>query len=101
MLGFALCALTGALFVGGIGANIIGDNAYDIILRDGWLELKLLFIALAGVNLGLYYLTGMSRAVDAVDADGNAPALAKVFAATSLCLWIGIIVFGRLIPQGL
>ena len=101
VLGFALCAATGALFVGGIGANIMDDNAYDIILRDGWLQLKLLFIALAGVNLGLYYVTGMSRAVEAVDADGNAPPLAKVFAGASLCLWIGIIVFGRLIPQGL
>ena len=63
--------------------------------------MKLLFIALAGVNLGLYSLTGMSRAVKAVDADGDAPPLAKIFAGASLCLWIGVIVFGRLIPQGL
>ena len=101
VLGFALCASTGALFVGGMGANLIGDNAYDVILRDSWLQWKLLFIALAGLNLGAYYLTGMSRAVDAVDANGGAPALAQFFAGTSLCLWIGVIVFGRLIPQGL
>jgi F0F1-type ATP synthase membrane subunit c/vacuolar-type H+-ATPase subunit K len=101
VLGFALCAATGALFVGGIGANLIGDNAYDVIVRDPWLQLKLLFIALAGVNVAAYYVTGMSRAVDALDAAGDAPALAKVFAGASLCLWIGVIVFGRLIPQGL
>jgi hypothetical protein len=101
VLGFALCAVTGALFVGGIGANLIGDNAYDVILMDSWLQWKLAFIALAGVNLAAYHLTGMSRAVDALDATGNAPVLAKVFAGASLCLWIGVIVFGRLIPQGL
>jgi hypothetical protein len=101
VFGFALCAATGALFVGGIGANLIGDNAYDVIVRDGWLQWKLGFIALAGVNLAGYYLTGMSRAVDAVEADGDAPILAKLFAGASLCLWIGVIVFGRLIPQGL
>jgi len=56
---------------------------------------------LAGVNLAAYHLTGMSRAVDALDATGHAPVLAKVFAGASLCLWIGVIVFGRLIPQGL
>jgi F0F1-type ATP synthase membrane subunit c/vacuolar-type H+-ATPase subunit K len=101
VFGFALCAATGALFVGGIGANLIGDNAYDVIARDEWLQWKLVFIALAGVNLAGYYLTGMSRAVDAVEADGDAPIAAKLFAGASLCLWIGVIVFGRLIPQGL
>ena len=39
--------------------------------------------------------------VQLVDATGDAPVLAKVFAGASLCLWIGVIVFGRLIPQGL
>ena len=101
VLGFALCAATGALFVGGMGANLIGDNAYDVILRDSWLQWKLLFIALAGVNLAAYHLTGMARAVEALDANGNAPLLAKVFAGASLGLWIGVVVFGRLIPEGL
>jgi F0F1-type ATP synthase membrane subunit c/vacuolar-type H+-ATPase subunit K len=101
VLGFGLCAGTGALFVGGIGANLIGDNAYDVIARDGWLQWKLVFIALAGINLAAYYVTGMSRAVDALDATGDAPVLAKLFAGASLCLWIGVIVFGRLIPEGL
>lgn len=101
VVGFGLCVATGALFVGGMGANLVGDNAYDVILRDTWLQWKLLFIALAGVNLAGFYLTGMSRAVDAVEAGGDAPTLAKFFAGTSLCLWIGVIVLGRLIPQGL
>src|SRR6266508_2923934 len=51
VFGFVLCLVTGGLFVGGIGANLVGDNAYDVIMRDPWLQLKLLFIFLAGLNL--------------------------------------------------
>jgi len=101
VLGFLLCLVTGALFVLGIGANLYNDNAYDVIARDEFLQLKLLFIALAGLNLLAFYVTGMSRRVDGLEQGDDAPALAKVIAATSLFLWIGVIVFGRLIPEGL
>lgn len=101
VFGFALCAGSGTLFVLGMGANIIGGFAYDVIATNPYLQWKLILIALAGINLAAYYATGMSRAVDALDADGNAPLLAKIFAGASIGLWIGVIVLGRLIPQGL
>ena len=89
------------LFVRGIGANLYDDNAYDVIARDEYLQLKLLFIVLAGLNLVAFYLTGMARRVDTLGQGDDAPLLAKVIAASSLFLWIGVIVFGRLIPEGL
>jgi hypothetical protein len=101
VFGFALCLITGGLFVLGIGANLYDDNAYDVIARDEFLQLKLLFIALAGLNLLAFYLTGMARRVDSLSAGDDAPLLAKVIAATSLLLWIGVVVFGRLIPEAL
>jgi len=101
VFGFLLCLVTGALFVLGIGANLYNDNAYDVIARDEYLQVKLVFIALAGLNLLAFYLTGMSRTVDRLATGDDAPLLAKVIAATSLFLWIGVIVFGRLIPEGL
>ncbi len=101
VFGFGLCAATGALFVGGMGANMIGENPWDVILRNPWLQAKLILIALAGINLAAYHVTGMSRAVESLDADGSAPLMAKLFAGASLSLWIGVIVLGRLIPQGL
>jgi hypothetical protein len=101
VFGFVLCLITGLLFVLGIGANLYNDNAYDVIVRDQYLQLKLLFILLAGLNLLAFYLTGMARAVDGLGKGDDAPRLAKVIAATSLFLWIGVIVFGRLIPEGL
>jgi hypothetical protein len=62
--------------------------------------LKLLFVVLAGVNLLLFYTSGMNAAVDRVGAGEDAPALAKVFAGASLFLWIAVMYFARLIPSG-
>ena len=101
VFGFVLCLVTGAMFVGGIGANLAGENAYDVIMRNGYLQMKLLFIFLAGLNLLAFYLTGAARTVDALGPRDEAPLLAKIIAGTSLLLWVGVIVFGRLIPEGL
>lgn len=100
VLGFILCVVTGTMFVTGIYANTTMDP-YDVLLRDRWLQLKLLFIALAGLNLLAFYITGVSRRVDALGAGDDAPLAAKVIAGTSLFLWLGVVYFGRLIPWGL
>ena len=68
---------------------------------DIYLQLKFLFILLAGINLSAFYLTGAARAVDTLGPQDDAPFRAKVIAGTSLFLWLGVIVFGRLIPLGL
>ncbi len=101
VFGFVLCLVTGSLFVGGLGANLYGDNAYDVIMRDVWLQLKLIFMALAGLNLLAFYLTGTARIVDALGPRDDAPPLAKIIAGVSLFCWTAVIVFGRLIPDGL
>ncbi|MBI2829199.1 MAG: hypothetical protein HYX77_08025 [Acidobacteria bacterium] len=101
VFGFVLAAITGLVFVEGVGANLFGDNAYDVLMRDVYLQLKLIFIGLAGINLLAFYLTGTSRAVDALGPGDDAPGLAKAIAGTSLFLWIGVVIFGRLIPRGL
>jgi len=101
VLGFGLCLATGLVFVEGVGANLFGDNAYDVIARNEYLQLKLIFIFLAGINVLAYHLTGTARAVEALGPGDDAPLLAKVIAGTSLFLWVGVVVFGRLIPPGL
>lgn len=100
VFGFVLCVVTGLVFVTGMRANI-SSHPYEVLMTDPWLQLKLVFIALAGVNLLIFYLTGMSRAVDTLRAGDDAPGLAKLIAAASLFLWLGVIYFGRLIPEGL
>jgi hypothetical protein len=100
VFGFVLCVLSGLVFVLGLQANI-QTNAYDVILTDPWLQLKLLFIGLAGLNLLLFYVTGVSSRVEDLGPEEDAPPLAKVIAGTSLFLWLGVIYWGRLIPWGL
>jgi len=99
VFGFVLCLATGLLFVTGIYANI-NIHPYVVLTSDVFLQLKLLFVVLAGVNLLLFYVTGMSKAVDRLEAGEDAPPLAKVFAGASLALWIAVMYFARLIPSG-
>ncbi len=100
VFGFSLCVATGLQFVTGFRANL-PMHPYVVITTDIWLQWKLLFILLAGLNLAAFYATGMSRAVENLPAGTDAPALAKVIAGASLFLWLGVIYFGRLIPEGL
>ena len=99
MFGFALCFATGFVFIGGMQANV-NVHPYVVLTSDVYLQLKLLFVLLAGLNLLAFYLTGMSRAADRLGPDDEAPVLAKVIAAASLSLWIGVMYFARLIPAG-
>ena len=99
VFGFMLCLATGLVFVTGMYANI-NVHPYIVLTSDVFLQLKLLFVVLAGLNLLAFYVTGVSRAVDRIGAGGDAPVLAKVIAGISLSLWIGVMYFARLIPSG-
>jgi hypothetical protein len=92
IVGFALNLGSGLVFV--IGNPVGGPLDY---LGNLAFQLKMLLILLAGINLLAFYVTGIARASDTVEAGGDAPAAAKAVAATSLVLWFGVIVFGRLI----
>jgi hypothetical protein len=99
VVGFVICLATGLVFVTGIQANV-NVHPYVVLTSDVYLQLKLLFVLFAGLNLLAFYVTGMSRAVDRLEAGSEAPPLAKVIAGTSLFLWIGVMYFARLIPAG-
>ena len=101
VFGFVLCLISGLAFVLGLRSNLFDDNAFDVIMRDPYLQLKLIFMFLAGINLLVFHLTGVARAVDALGPEDDAPLPAKVIAGASLFLWVGVVVFGRLIPAGL
>lgn len=97
VFGFVLCVSSGLMFVLGLNANV-PNPIYEVLTTDIWLDLKLLFIFLGGINLLAFHQTGMARAVDGLGPGDDAPVLAKVIAGTSLFLWLGVIYFGRLIP---
>jgi hypothetical protein len=87
--GFVLNAITGFLFFAGDPLQYLRNVAF------WW---KMAFIALAGLNVLLFYATGLARKVDATTAGQDAPAGAKIVAATSILLWIGVMYWGRMLP---
>jgi len=100
VLGFILCVVTGLLFVTGLWANV-KTHPMEALAYDHFLQAKLLFIALAGLNLLAYYTSGVAQAVEGLGAGDDAPPVAKIIGAASLFLWVGVIYWGRLIPWGL
>jgi len=89
VLGFTINLVTGFLFFTGDPFQYIHNIAFFF---------KLLFIALAGVNVILFYVTGLYRRVDGVGAGHDVPFPAKIAAAASLILWIGVMYWGRMLP---
>jgi len=95
--GFILCAVTGFVFVTGIVTNV-GTHPYVVLTTNMWLQLKLAFIALAGLNLLTFHLSGMARVVETLGPADDTPVLARCLGGMSLALWLGVIYVGRLIP---
>ena len=87
--GVAINVVTGMLFFVGM------PYFYDYNLT---LYLKIGAIFLAGATLVLFYCTGAFHAWVHLGAGEDPPRLAKFIAASSLFLWIAIIVLGRYIP---
>ncbi|MBI4885492.1 MAG: hypothetical protein HY824_00195 [Acidobacteria bacterium] len=86
VLGFAINMASGSMFLLAQPDQYIYNPAFHF---------KLLFIALAGVNVLVFYLT-MFRHVDR-PAAGAAPGAVKISGALSLIFWTAVIICGRLL----
>jgi len=87
LAGFGINALTGVCF-------LLAEP--DQYVYNPSFHFKALFIVAAGMNALTFYLTSY-RHVTADGAPDDAPLAAKVSAAVSLSLWIGVIIAGRLL----
>jgi hypothetical protein len=87
LLGFALNITTGAMFV---------LTEPDQYIYNPSFHFKLLFLTIAGLNAGMFYLTSFRRIFGSA-ATLDAPRRAKVIAAISLCAWLAVIVCGRML----
>lgn len=92
VFGFVLCVVSGLMFVS-------GDSTTLPLARFGNLafQLKMVFLALAGLNVLAFYVFGVARATDAMKAGDDAPWSGKITAALSLFFWLAVIYFGRMI----
>jgi hypothetical protein len=87
ILGFVINICSGIMFV---------LTEPDQYIYNPSFHLKFLFIMIAGLNAGTFYLSSY-RQVFGANASLDAPLRAKVIAAISLGAWITVIVCGRLI----
>jgi hypothetical protein len=87
--GFVLNLLTGIVFFSGDPFQYLDNDIF-------WL--KMAFILLAGVNVLLFYATGLGRRVDATGAGEDVPRAARAIAFASLFLWFGVMYWGRMLP---
>jgi len=61
-------------------------------------QFKMLFVALAGVNVLYFYGAKVSQRVEAMGPGASAPVSAQVVAGVSLFLWFGVMYWGRMLP---
>jgi hypothetical protein len=85
--GFLLCAITGFAFV------VTAPDQY--LYNPAW-QTKMAILVVAGLNMGLFYLT-MARKVHALGVDEPLPLAGRLFAIASLGCWMGVIACGRVI----
>jgi hypothetical protein len=86
MLGFGLNLATGMMFF--IGAPQQYTKNYVFY----W---KMLFVVLGAINVLYFMLLDEPWKVGAGD---DAPLTAKVVAASAICVWIGVLFFGHMLP---
>ena len=89
IFGFGLNTVTGIMFL---------TAAPDQYLSNPAFYFKMLFILLAGVNVLVFYLSGIFRKAEALGPGDDAQPSAKLVAAISIFLWFGVIFWGRLMP---
>ena len=87
LLGFAINICTGLLFL---------LTEPDQYIYNPSFHFKVLALAIAGLNAGLFYATSY-RQVFGASPSLDAPRRAKVIAVVSLCAWIAVIVCGRML----
>ena len=80
-----------------IGTGILLFYAIPVrTYQSVWFRAKVIFLIAAAVNVWIFHKR-VSRNRAEWDAASKPPLNARVTAATSLALWAGIIVFGRMI----
>lgn len=92
IFGFVLALLTGVLFVIGDATGPPAAKFQNVAF-----QFKMLFMALAGINVAVFYLSGIAERAHETGAGEDAPGAAKVIAFLSIFFWIAVIYFGRMI----
>jgi hypothetical protein len=86
--GYAVNVLTGIVFFAGHPDQYFYNDAF---------RFKALFMAVAGINIAMFYGTTMFRDMKTLPPDAPAGPLLRLVAGTSLSMWVAVLVCGRLL----
>jgi hypothetical protein len=86
--GYAVNVLTGIVFFTGHPDQYFYNDAF---------RFKALFMAVAGINIAMFYGTALFKDMKALAPDTPAGPLLRLVAGTSLTMWIAVLVCGRLL----
>ncbi len=86
--GFAVNLLTGIVFFFGFPEQYFYNPSFQLLVT---------FVAIAGANAALFYVTPAFADVKHLEPGEDAPLRAKLIAGTSLSCWIAVLICGRLI----
>ena len=87
--GFAICLGTGMVFFTGDPEQYVHNWVF-------WCKMS--FVVVAGLNVATFYVSGIFDAAERLGPGDDAPRGAKVIAALSLLLWVGVMYLGRMLP---
>ena len=88
-------AILGFMINAGSGSFFLMTEPDQYVYNPAF-QLKMLCVVLAGINVGLFYLT-MFRRVNRLGPGVQGPVLARLNGLVSLALWITVIICGRMI----
>lgn len=88
-------AILGFMINAGSGSFFLMTEPDQYVYNPAF-QLKMLCVILAGINVGLFYLT-MFRRVNRLGPGVQGPVLARLNGLVSLVLWITVIICGRMI----
>jgi hypothetical protein len=86
--GYLLNIATGLVFFAGHPDQYFYNNAF---------RFKLLFMAVAGINILVFYGSSAFAEMKTLPPGSAAPRRLKIIAGTSLAMWVAVLVCGRLI----
>jgi predicted cobalt transporter CbtA len=86
--GYAVNVLTGIVFFSGHPDQYFYNNAF---------RFKALFMAVAGINILVFYGTSLFEDMKSLAPGAKARFFVKLVAGTSLSAWIAVLICGRLL----
>ena len=85
-------------FVGNILLGIVFFSGHpDQYFYNNSFRLKLMFMAVAGINILAFYGTSAFHGAKKLPADASVPLRIKIIAGISLSAWVAVLVCGRMI----